>query len=193
MRDSFYFAVRTITVAPLMAALMLVFLFLSVPEIFSPAGTFTLSLVFLVVLPLLAYPLQKYIPGFKDKGREGQRTLAMIFAVVGYLLGMMTGFCLHAAGALQLIYWEYFLSGVLIAAVNKLFHRKISGHACGIFGPVVLLLFFRQYAVSALFLLLAVPAFIASLKMKRHTLPQLIAGSVVPFIAFLPLYLLMFV
>ena len=41
------------------------------------------GLLFLVVLPLLAYPLQKYIPHFKDSGRDGQRSLAMIFSAAG--------------------------------------------------------------------------------------------------------------
>jgi len=33
------------------------------------------GLLFLSILPTLAYPLQKYILKYKDRGREGQRSL----------------------------------------------------------------------------------------------------------------------
>ena len=48
---------------------------------------FLLAILFLGILPMLAYPLQPFIPHFKDKGREGQRNLAMVFAFLGYVLG----------------------------------------------------------------------------------------------------------
>lgn len=45
--DRFYFLIRKITVAPVMAGLMLIILMQTTPKIFPSAVSFSLSLVFL--------------------------------------------------------------------------------------------------------------------------------------------------
>ena len=135
--DKIYLTIRKITVAPIIAAVMLTAFFILAPEIFQSAFMYILSLFFLGILPMLAYPMQKYIPSYKNKGRDGQRSLAMIFAVSGYVLGITVGLLAHAPKETILIYLEYLLSGMMILLFNKCFHRKISGHACGIFAPIV--------------------------------------------------------
>lgn len=179
--DKIYFAIRKITVAPIMAAMMLTAFFIITPEIFQSAFTYVLSLLFLGILPMLAYPMQKYIPSYKNKGRDGQRTLAMIFAVAGYVLGIAAGLLLHAPKGTILIYLEYLLSGMTILLFNKCFHMKISGHTCSVFAPIGLFIYFKLYICAAIGIVVAVFVYIASLKTERHTLPQLIGGSIVPF------------
>ena len=125
--------------------------------------------------------MQKHIPPYKNKGRDGQRTLAMMFAVSGYVLGIVFGLLAHAPKGTILIYLEYFLSGMVILLFNKCFHRKISGHACGIFAPIGLFLHFKLYICAAIGILVAALVYISSLHTKHHTLPQLIGGSIVPF------------
>lgn len=179
--DKIYLTIRKITVAPIMAAVMLTAFFLFTPEIFQSAFMYILSLFFLGFLPMLAYPMQKYIPPYKNKGRDGQRSLAMIFAVSGYVLGIAAGLFAHAPKGIILIYLEYLLSGMTILLFNKCFHRKISGHACGVFAPIGLFIYFKLYICAAIAILSAVVVYIASLQTKRHTLSQLIGGSIVPF------------
>ena len=82
----FYHRVRIFTAAPILASGLLIVLGLQRPEIFSGPAQWLLSLLFLGVLPLLGYPLQPYLPYFKAAGRPGQRTLAMLFAALGYRL-----------------------------------------------------------------------------------------------------------
>ena len=82
------------------------------------------GIVFLTILPVLAYPLQKYIPGFKDKGREGQRSLAMIFSFAGYLLGTVVAFAFSANTIVKIIYLEYLFCGITMLVFNKLFKLK---------------------------------------------------------------------
>lgn len=180
-----YLTIRKITVAPIMAAVMLVILMFFTPEVFQSTLTFLLSILFLGLLPILAYPMQKYIPSYKDKGREGQRNLAIIFAVAGYVLGIIAGLLTHAPKETIIIYLEYLLSGIFIFIFNKLFHIKISGHACGIFAPIVLFIYFRLYVCAAIGCIIAIFVYVASLKTKRHTLPQLIGGSLIPFLVLL--------
>ena len=103
-----------------MAAIMLTVFFLFMPEIFQSAVMYMLSLFFLGILSLLAYPLQKYIPAYKNKGRDGQRSLAMLFAVSGYLLGITAGLLSHAPKENILIYLEYLFSGMIILLFNRI-------------------------------------------------------------------------
>ena len=79
-------AVRKLTLAPLLAAVMLIYLYAVQPGIFGSVRMLFQQLLFLSLFPLLAYPVQPLIPAFRNKGRDGQRHLAMIFAFVGYLL-----------------------------------------------------------------------------------------------------------
>ena len=116
--------IRILTVAPFMAIVTLSLLLIFKAEIYPNIWYYLLSLFFLGFLPLLAYPLQKFIPFFKNEGRNGQRNLAIIFAVAGYILGCIIGLFASYTKGLWLIYLEYLLSGLGIAIVNQFFHLK---------------------------------------------------------------------
>ena len=96
------------------------------------------ALFFLSIFPTLAYPLQRCFKKYKDRGREGQRSLAMIFSFVGYLLGTVMAFVFSAPIEVKIIYIEYLLCGIGMVLLNKVFKVKASGHACGIVGPVLM-------------------------------------------------------
>ena len=165
------------------AASLLIIAYIIYPNYFGSIWHVLGGLLFLCILPLLAYPLQKYIPHFKDKGRDGQRSLAMIFSAVGYLLGTLVAFVTHAPVELKIIYLEYLLCGIAMLVLNKVFKLKASGHACGIVGPVLLMLYFKMYILAIVGTLLIIPVYVSSLKTKRHTAPQLIGGSFIPLVA----------
>lgn len=171
---------RVLTVAPLMALVMLIVLFAKDPAAIGGLGLFAASVGFLTVLPLLGYPLQPLFPHFRGKGREGQRNLAMIFAVLGYILGCVTAFAAHAPERLKIIFLAYLFSGVLVVLFNFLLHIRASGHACGVAGPFAILAFFGQWAGCLGVIPLAI-VWWSSLKAGRHTLEQLIAGTILPF------------
>ena len=175
-------AIRIITLPPIIAGILVSLLYFLLPGSFG-LMEYILSLVFLVVLPLLGYPLQRFIPGFKDKGREGQRNLALIMSIVGYIAGFIVALCTNVSGILFIVYLTYLISGALLILFNKGFKIKASGHAGGFAGPLTVAIclisswFYFGLAVLAL-------VFWASLKMKRHTLSQLIIGSFIPVAAF---------
>lgn len=176
----FYHRVRIITAAPFLADCLLIVLGFRRPEIFSGPGQWFLGLLFLGVLPLLGYPLQPYLPHFKDAGRPGQRTLAMLFAALGYILGCITLGITGGAAGIWLLYLEYLLSGMVLLLLNKGFRLTASGHACGAMGPVALLFHFQLYGFAAAGLAIALLSMIASKKTGRHTLPQLLGGGLIP-------------
>lgn len=174
--------IRYTTIAPIMAFVVLTIIYGLRPELFHGVTNYILAIVFLTLLPILAYPLQPYIKKFKDKGREGQRNLAIVMAVLGYLLGIISAIVLHAPIAVWLIYLTYFISGIGIVLFNKVLKIRASGHACGVVGPISLLvLFIGKKALVGILLLASV--YWASLKMKRHTVSQLVWGSLIPIVA----------
>ena len=177
--EKIYKFIRIITLAPLLAGFSVAAIALLCPGVFPTAWHFIYTLVFLTVLPLTAYPLQKYIPRFKDKGRSGQRILAMIFAVAGYIFCLIANIFASAPSGMWLITLEYLISGILILLFNKTLHIKLSAHGCGTVGPVFLLLYFGLYVPAGVMFLLAIFSYIASIKANHHTLPQLIGGSAV--------------
>jgi hypothetical protein len=173
---------RIITVAPIMAWGALSILYGVRPDIFKEFSYYLLSVLFLTVLPLSAYPLQPFVPGFRHKGREGQRNLAIVTAVLGYLCSIVSARCLHMPKTVWLIYLTYFISGIGILFFNKMLKVRASGHACGVAGPISLLVYF--IGVKALWgIALLITVYWACLKMKRHTVAQLLWGSAIPLCA----------
>ena len=140
---------------------------------------FLYILLFLGILPLLAYPFQPLFPHFKNKGRDGQRTLAMIFAVSGYIFCIIINGFANASFGMWLICFEYFISGALILFFNKGLHIKLSAHGCGSAGPIFLLLYFGLTIPAIIMGIITIFAYIASVKAKHHTFPQLVGGSAV--------------
>ena len=178
-----YKAIRILTLAPILASISLLLLFQLRPDIF-PNGVMDLgwSLFFLGVLPLTAYPLQPFFPPFKNQGREGQRHLAILMAVTGYLGGFIYTQIMHTPWNLLLIFLEYLISGALILLFNKVLKIKASGHACGVAGPLFYLCYFigckALWAIPVVFLV-----YWSSLRMKRHTWSELIWGTFIPLLS----------
>lgn len=181
MLDKFYLFIRKITIPSVFAIVFLLVTYFLQPALIGSPLNLILGIFFLGILPMLGYPLQKYIPYFKDKGRDGQRYLAMIFSAAGYLLGILSAFLTNAPSALLAVYTEYLLCGIAILVVNKLFHLKASGHSCGISGPVLLFLYFKMYLSAIIGTIFIIPVIVSSIKTKRHTAKQLFGGIVIAF------------
>lgn len=183
MKQKLSKAIRILTVAPIMALAALIALYVNNEARFGEhLYILLLAIFFLTVLPLLAYPLQPITPHFKNKGREGQRNLAMLFAVCGYVLGCITNLFLSAPSSLWIIYLDYLLSGLLIVIINKLFKLRASAHACGIIGPTAFLAYFGIPAAIIVGVILFFAAMWASVNMKRHTVWQFFGGAVIPIV-----------
>ncbi|MGN0106158.1 MAG: hypothetical protein ACI4A5_00495 [Hominilimicola sp.] len=175
--------IRIITIAPIMAFAAITIIYASKPQIFVRAVNYCLAVLFLTLLPISAYILKPLTRG-NNCGRDGQRQLAILMAVIGYVCG--TTWCLlsHAPKELLIIYLLYLISGLLILIFNKGLNIRASGHACGVVGPIMLL----SYLLSPVYLIgaiILIPVCWASLKLKRHTWYELLLGSLIPVIALL--------
>ena len=183
-KNDLWKSIRILTTAPILAMASLALLWICRRNIFSNALQLWALIACLGLFPLMAYPLQRCMPHFKDKGRHGQRYLAMIFAVGGYVISVLVNALTHASRAVWFFCLEYLLSGIIIILFNKVFHLKISGHICGVVGPMLLLIqngLWPAFPIGCIILMLVA---IASLKTGRHTVMQMVGDGIAALAAF---------
>ncbi|MBQ8136992.1 MAG: hypothetical protein IJ174_06120, partial [Clostridia bacterium] len=157
------------------------------PSVFTGIWHFLGQLFCLFALPMLAYPAQRLLKALHHDA--ARRYVAMVFAVTGYVFSRLFNQLAGAGKEAWLISLEYLLGGAMIFFLNWAAHVSVSGHTCGIAGPVLLM------AVNGLAwawpvgagILLAVG--IASLKTRMHSLLQMFAGCGIPFVVYWPLSL----
>ena len=183
--DKIFKIIRKITIPPVFAVVLFTVVYIAHPDYFGSIWHLIGALCLVALLPTLAYPLQRFISKFKDKGRDGQRTLAMIFSFAGYLLGVAVAFIFAAPVELKMIYLEYLLCGIGIILFNKVLKIKASGHACGIVGPIIMLAYLGMYIPAIIETLFVVPVYVSSVRTKQHTVSQLIVGSIIPAVVLL--------
>ena len=183
LKDKFAKAIRILTTAPVFALLLCTLLYFLMDGAFASLRHYLMAVFFLSILPVLAYPVSAIIPPLRRKGRDGQRDLAIVFSVVGYVGGFLYALLGGGTGFEKVLFGTYLISGISLAICTCM-HYKASGHACGCSGPVAMLSVF----VCPWFLfgyLLLTPVIWSSVKLKRHTASQLLVGSVIPVLAML--------
>ena len=173
---------RILLLAPVIGAIMLTAIMVFRQHIFVSVLQFVLSLLCIVIFPLLAYPISYIVPSIRKKGRDGQRELAIVFSFIGYVLGFAFCFIFQSSPEQKAMFLTYVLSATLLALFSFVFKIKASGHACGVSGPVSYSTFFIS-PWCAIFYIALVPVFMSSTKLKRHTLPQLFIGAIIPIVA----------
>ncbi len=181
-------AVRFLTVPPLVVALVMTLLFCRA-RVFPAPLDFALILLFLAVVPVLAYPIQRLVPALRKGGQAAQRRLAFALTPLGYLGAVIICVLRKAVPNLLYISVVYFASVLLLLAVNKLTPLRASGHGCSIAGPIVLLCCFLSswYVILPAIALYAV-CFWASVYLGRHTVSEFLLGSLIPVLTALICY-----
>lgn len=182
--DVFAKIIRVATTAPLISLVLFTVLYFKISGLATPSD-YIMTVLFYTVLPLCAYPLQPILPHFKNDGRHGQRTLAMIMAYAGYLLSFLYGFVAGVSRLLFILYLTYVISCTLLLVTDKLFGFHASGHACGLCGPIAELVYFTGWYSLAVGALVFALVLWSSVRMKRHTVAQFLAGGAVSVTVFL--------
>ena len=145
--------------------------------------SFRLALVATAVCLLIGYPVSYLIPALRRGGRKTQRNLALVFSVLGYLIGFLAAVLDDGAAMEKVVFGTYLISGTTLA-VCTLLHFKASGHTCGCSGPIAALSIFINPWFLVGYVLLT-PIIWSSIRLKRHTALQLLAGCVIPVLAML--------
>lgn len=169
-------AIRALTVPPVMVAALLSVLFFGA-QVFPTAADYFLTLLFLAVLPVLAYPVAAAVPRLRAGGQKMQRKMAFVFSIAGYIAAVTAAVLRDAVPNLLYVTVVYLVSVAVLTLINLLTPWHASGHACSLMGPLVLAtLFIGWYAVPVAVLLYGA-SFWASVYMKRHTVSEFLLGS----------------
>lgn len=169
--------IRAAAIPPTFVTLLLTLVYLFTDDVFRHAGDLAVGIISLAVVPTLAYVLAPVLPYFKDKGRQGSRSLAFYTSAVGYIGGTIYAFATNATQDLKFIFCGYLIALVFLLVLNKLFGLHASGHACGILGPLL----YTVYFLGALWLIPCILAAIAvvwsSIYRKSHSPKELALGA----------------
>lgn len=168
---------RIITVPPFIITALFLVLWKFKGEMFQNSAQLLFSILFLGVMPILAYLVHFLIPSLRRKGRKMQRNLAFAFTFVGYFAAFVYGICVQAEAKLQLIYCTYFVAALILSIFNFVFRKKASGHACSIVAPIIILLLYSLYWWAILFLVMGFISIWSSLYLKRHLPKELVLGA----------------
>ena len=169
--------VRGVTVPPVMVSLFLLFLYFFRDDVLTNVPDLLFSLLFLAVLPVLAYPLQSIIPAFRPGGQKMKRKLAFILSLVGYTAALAVSLLRNAVPNLAYIDAVYLSSVVILTLINLLTPWHASGHACSIAGPVLLICLYVGWYAIPIGAVLYAASFWAAVYMKRHTVREFLLGT----------------
>lgn len=138
--------------------------------------------VVLLLIPMAAYPIREIFRIGKDR-RKGQRSTALVCSAIGYLCGFLWSMLTPCSWLVHILFLSYVISIAALLILNAVFKLRASGHACSTTAPVFLL----TWKLHPLFIipsvLLIAAVYRSSLKLSRHTLPQLLIGSAVSLLA----------
>lgn len=176
--------IRIATIPPVLIFALLTILYFTKTEIYNSLTEYIISVILLMVIPTLAYPLAAIINKSKDDLRATQRKSAFILSLLGYTAAFLFGILSGVTKGLLLIYSSYFISIILLTFINKVLQIKASGHACSITGPLLLTVYFVGYIWIFACLLLFTLIVWSSLILKRHSLKELLIGTSPAIIAF---------
>ena len=185
--DSLAKVIRIVTVPPVMILALLITLYSLGKEIFAGKTDMIVAVVGLVILPLAAYPVHRFIPELHDGGREKQRKLAFIFSLAGYVLCFVYAF-FYGTVRIKQIFLTYFTTVVILAIFNRLFGIRASGHTASSISPCVFAFSFGYVFAGILFAILFCMSVWASLYLKRHKAVDVAMGVTSFVIAFVLAY-----
>lgn len=177
--------IRMITVPPIVAAAMLLIFWYFYGDSFINKSMLLLELLFLVAVPVSAYPVASLMRNAEKSKREQQRKFAFVFNFAGYFFALLAGIVGKCSRMLLGILAAYFMAVVALTVLNKICKARASGHACSCVLPY---LFFCRWLGSGAVMvcgILYLTEFWASVKLKRHTVKEFLAGSAVAVVIFL--------
>ncbi len=168
---------RIATVPPILVSTLLILLYFSDRGIINTVPELILGIIFLALIPASAYPLSTLIPPFRALGRNGQRRLAFVTSIAGYVFGVIYAYTSGISAEYRTLFVTYLVSVVILTFFNKVLKVRASGHACGSFGPMLPAIYFLGWQWLFPCTALCVGVVWSSLKLSRHTKRELLFGA----------------
>jgi len=181
--DRFARIISTILVPPSFTLLTFIFLanYLE-KDIDNILTIIFVALVFGFILPiwLFLYQRKKGAIVDNDASIKEERTIPMLTSVLFFIAGFAILFFTEI-NLITLAFWFCYISNILLTVlINRVW--KISAHTMGAAGPAAALTFVLGY-IGLLFLLLVLVVGWSRVKLKCHTVAQVITGGMFAFLS----------
>lgn len=176
--------IRIITVPPILAASMLLILYKTFGNNFSTPLELWIAVLFLVIVPGIAYPLSFFLNNGSNNLREKQRHIAFLLNFFGYLAAIIYSYLTDCTLMFKWIMTAYFFAVLVLTIVNKGFKIKASGHACSCVLPYLFLSYWLGLLAIIICICLYLIEFWASVSLKRHTINEFLTGSITAILVF---------
>ena len=180
--------IRGITVPPAIVSVLFLLLYFFEDNVIPTAPDLVFSLLFLALVPVLAYPLQALVPAFRPGGQKMMRRLAFILSILGYTAALIVSLMRGAVPNLVYIDAVYLCSVAVLTALNVCTPWHASGHACSIVGPIALLACFMGWGALAVGGVVVALSFWSSVYLGRHTVREYLLGAVAPLLSAVLMY-----
>lgn len=174
---------RVITVPPFLALILVLYLYFGIDGYFNSPFEAVIVGFCIIIVPLLAYPISYFVPKLRAGGRKSERNMAFIMTGTGYALLLPVVIFGNFTDNLSVICLTYVFSVILLILFNSTPALKASGHACGVFGPMLVFIYAGGAYMLAPCILLSALVIWSSLKLERHTVRELVLGGICPMIA----------
>ena len=175
--------IRGITVPPVLVSALFLLLYFFEDNVIPTIADLAFSLLFLALVPVLAYPLQAIVPAFRPGGQRMKRRLAFILSIMGYTAALTVSLVRGAVPNLVYIDAVYLCSVALLTALNVCTPWHASGHACSMVGPIALLACFMGWGALAVGAVVVALSFWSSVYLGRHTVREYLLGAVTPLLS----------
>ncbi len=180
--------IRGITVPPAIVTVLFLLLYFCRDDVIPTPLDLSLSLFFLALVPVLAYPLQAIVPAFRPGGQRMKRKLAFILSIMGYIAAFTVSLLRGAVPNLAYIDAVYLCSVIVLTLLNVCTPWHASGHACSIVGPIALLACFFEWWTIPVGALVIALSFWSSVYLKRHTVREYLLGALSPLLSAVLMY-----
>lgn len=185
MKEKFAKGIRSITAPPVLITVFILVLAEKSDGTILNGLQCGISIICLGIIPILAYPMQRCMPKYKNEGRKGQRKLAFIFTLTGYVLAWFYGVISKTNEEVMLVYTTFLLAAFLLSLCNAVIKVRASGHMCSVAAPMMLLIYFLGWKAAIPCLLVVCMVSWSSISLKRHSVQELAAGMCIGIVGFL--------
>jgi len=163
--------------APVFALLAFLILALQLGDPAASAKLMMIAIVFASILPSLTVVFLKTNHNVTYELIERElRPKPLVLASLSYLIGAILLYRLAISPEATILMLCYCFNA--LALLLPTLRWKVSIHAAGVAGPVTALMLLLDSSYALLYLCL-VPVFLARLKLKRHSFPELVAGTLI--------------
>jgi len=140
----------------------------------------TISFIFGFLLPVLLffYFRHKKKISNNDATKKEERQFPYLFSTFFAVFAVISLFFIHSDLIIILSYATYVINTVLLIIINK--YWKISAHAIGVASPWAIILY-TNFSLFPVFILILLVVGWSRIKLKVHSLLQVIAGSIFGF------------